>query len=210
MRKMIYIAIIGVFCSVAYAQPGNIGTACNNFIHKYGIQNGGANWGAPFIQHALYHGRVVRSGVTTFYAPSWEGDSLGGGNVTAWGINTETDPLRHHLVAADRRYYGAGSIIYIKAIKTRSGNQIWPKDGSPGRLMIVADVGGAIKGPYRFDISVAGQWGYYRKYNARWNIQVFVVHRTPTKTAWGQGNTTRHINRLKAQIRAEELIREKI
>jgi len=205
--------IVAVFCfvTVVYAQaPGSVGTACNNFIFKYGIQNGGASWGEPFIQYALKKGRIVRGGQTTFYAPSWEGDRLGGGNVTAWGINTENDTYKQYLVAADRRYYGAGSIVYIKAIKDSHGNQIWPRDGSPGRLMIVADVGRAIKGRYRFDISVAGQWDYYERYDAKWNIQVFVVYRTPVRSAWGQGNTIEHINRLKAQIKAERLIEEHI
>jgi 3D (Asp-Asp-Asp) domain-containing protein len=211
MKKFIMVIVAMVmFYSLAYAQPGNVGTACNNFIYKYNIQNGGANWGAPFIDYALYKGRTVRSGVTTFYAHSWEGDSLGGGNVTAWGINTETDPLKSHLVAADRRYYGAGSVVYIKAIKDSNGNQIWPRDGSPGRLMIVADAGGAIKGPYRFDISVAGQWDYYRMYDAKWNIQVFVIYRTPAKRSWGQGNAIKHINRLQAEIKAQRIIEEYI
>ena len=210
MKKFTLVLTMMILCSTVYAQaPGSVGTACNNFIFKYGIQNGGAIWGEPFIQYALKQGRIVRSGVTTFYAPSREGDALDGGNMTAWGINIETDTYRHHLVAADPDYYGPGSIVYIKAIKDSQGHQIWPQDGSPGRLMIVADTGSAIQGPYRFDISVAGQWENYKRYDAKWNIEVFAVYRTP-KTSWGSGNTMEHINRLKAQIKAEKLIEEHI
>lgn len=185
--------------SIAFAQ---VGRPCNIFLNKYNIQNGGASWGESFIEYAQFHGRIVRRGNMTFYAPSWEGDGLGGGSTTAWGINITRDALRHHVIAADRRYYGPGSIVYIKAIKNSHGNIVWPPDGSPGRLMIVADVGGAIKGPYRFDICVAGLWNRYRNVDAHHGGEVFVVYRVPIQR-WGQGNLSSHVNKLTEIIRRE-------
>jgi len=200
---MIRWLIISLLFSVSCIVEAQVDRPCNIFLNKYNIQNGGVNWGTPFIEYARYQGRIVRKGRATFYAPSWEGDSLGGGSTTAWGIDITTNPLRHHVVAADRSYFGAGSIVYIKAIKNSAGNIAWPPDGSPGRLMIVADVGGAIKGPYRFDICVAGLWDKYRNVNAHHNVEVFVVYRTPVQRAWGRGYLTSHIETLATRIQQE-------
>ena len=196
--------MIGVLLALCMTVNAQVGRAGNLFFHKYNVQNGGTYWGAPFIQYAKRKGRIVRSGLTTFYAPSVQGDGPGGGFTTAWGINLNDSYFYHHIVAADRKYWGAGSIVYIKAIKDSKGNVIWPQDDSPGRLMVVCDTGSAIKGPYRFDISVINQWPRYREYDGHWKIEVIPIYRTPVqRRGWGQGYPKSHIEKLTKLVAKE-------
>ncbi len=73
----------------------------------------------------------------------------GGGRGTRWGSR-----IRRGIVAADPRYWGPGSVVYL---------------GPPvDEVLIVEDTGSAIRGRYRFDVCVTGhhalcsQWGTFR------------------------------------------------
>lgn len=89
----------------------------------------------------------------------------GGGLWTRWGTR-----IRRGIVAADPRYWGPGSVVYI---------------GPPvDEILIVEDTGSKIKGPHRFDVCVTGHhelcrtWGTFRA--------IYVpLYRTPPRRRWG-------------------------
>lgn len=92
---------------------------------------------------------------------------------TAWGSR-----VRRGIVAADRRYWGPGSVIWI---------------GPPiSETMIVEDVGSAIKGPHRFDVCLAGDPAAARALGVQRNIVYVPLHREPTRRHWSQKPTKWH------------------
>ena len=118
-------------------------------------------WKLPLVLRGLL--KEPKRAKCTCYC---EESADGGGPITAWGT-----PIRWGIVAADPRYWGPGRVIYI---------------GPPvDNVVIVEDTGGAIKGPHRFDVCVAGQpelcqkWGVFRP--------VYVeLHRVKPRRRWGR------------------------
>lgn len=137
LKKFILALCLIFSCNLIYAQPGSTGTACNNFIKKYHIINGGVCWGKDFIQYAQYKGRIIRPGQMSFYHSSL---SL-------------PDEILNYVIAVDTRYNNIGSIVYIKAVKDSDGRKIWPSGPSQGRIMIALEgrpTGSC--GPYNFSV----------------------------------------------------------
>jgi len=84
---------------------------------------------------------------------------------TAWGSH-----VRRGIVAADRRYWGPGSVVWI---------------GPPiCETLIVEDVGGAIKGPHRFDVCFTGNRPAACALGLRRHITYVPLHREPPRRRW--------------------------
>lgn len=84
---------------------------------------------------------------------------------TAWGSS-----VRRGIVAADRRYWGAGSVVWI---------------GPPiCETLIVEDVGSAIKGPHRFDVCLPGDLAAARAIGLRRHVTYVPLHREPPRRHW--------------------------
>jgi 3D (Asp-Asp-Asp) domain-containing protein len=101
-------------------------------------------WKLPMVLNGL--SRSPEGARCTTYC---ELDADGGGRGTRWGTR-----LRRGIVAADPRYWGPGSVVYI---------------GPPvDEVLIVEDTGSAVRGQYRFDVCVTGhhglcsEWGRFR------------------------------------------------
>jgi len=89
----------------------------------------------------------------------------GGGTRTRWGTR-----LRRGIVAADPRWWGPGSVVYI---------------GPPvDEILIVEDSGGAVKGQYRFDVCVTGHHALCRSWGTFRTVCV-PLYWTPPKRRWG-------------------------
>jgi 3D (Asp-Asp-Asp) domain-containing protein len=89
----------------------------------------------------------------------------GGGTRTRWGTR-----IRRGIVAADPRYWGPGSVVYI---------------GPPvDEILIVEDTGSSVRGPHRFDVCVTGhhalcrQWGTFK-------TAYVPLYRTSPRRNWG-------------------------
>jgi 3D (Asp-Asp-Asp) domain-containing protein len=84
---------------------------------------------------------------------------------TAWGSR-----VRRGIVAADRRYWGPGSVVWI---------------GPPiSETLIVEDVGSAIKGPHRFDVCLPGDLDGARAIGLQRHITYIPLHREPPRRRW--------------------------
>ena len=89
----------------------------------------------------------------------------GGGRYTRWG-----SPIRRGICAADPRYWGPGSVVWI---------------GPPvNEICVVEDTGGAIKGPNRFDICMEGAHEMCYKIGVSTTTYV-PLHRVPPTSRWG-------------------------
>lgn len=90
---------------------------------------------------------------------------LGGSRTTRWGSR-----LRRGICAADPRYWGPGSVIWI---------------GDPIReTVIVEDTGGAIKGPHRFDYCGVGNYEFCKWIGLRRGVTYVPLYRVPPGP-WG-------------------------
>jgi 3D (Asp-Asp-Asp) domain-containing protein len=84
---------------------------------------------------------------------------------TAWGSR-----VRRGIVAADRRYWGPGSVIWI---------------GPPiCETVIVEDVGSAIKGRHRFDVCFPGDLAGAKAMGLRRHVTYVPLHREPPRRRW--------------------------
>lgn len=91
----------------------------------------------------------------------------GGGRITRWG-----SPIRRGEVAADPRYWGPGSVVWI---------------GAPiNETLVVEDTGSAIKGPHRFDVCATGNHTLCRTIGIQRNVTYVPLYRTPPYRRWGQ------------------------
>ncbi|MFW6438167.1 MAG: 3D domain-containing protein [Armatimonadota bacterium] len=87
------------------------------------------------------------------------------GSRTRWGSH-----VRRGICAADPRYWGPGSVVWI---------------GPPvNEICIVEDTGGAIKGPHRFDVCMEGAHDMCHKIGVRTTTYV-PLHRVPPTNRWG-------------------------
>lgn len=83
---------------------------------------------------------------------------------TRWGTR-----VRHGICAADPRYWGPGSVIWI---------------GEPiERMMIVEDTGGAVKGPHRFDACFGSDVAACWRFGVQ-RIQYIPLYRAPVTHRW--------------------------
>ncbi|MFQ6131686.1 MAG: 3D domain-containing protein [Armatimonadota bacterium] len=90
----------------------------------------------------------------------------GGGRLTRWG-----SPIRRGEVAADPRYWGPGSVVWI---------------GDPiNETLVVEDTGSAIKGPHRFDVCVTGNHSLCRTIGIRRSVTYVPLYRTRPQSRWG-------------------------
>jgi len=89
----------------------------------------------------------------------------GGGYYTRWGSH-----VRRGICAADPRYWGPGSVVWI---------------GAPvNEVCIVEDTGGAIKGPHRFDVCMEGAHDMCERIGRSRTIYV-PLHRVEPTSRWG-------------------------
>ncbi len=87
------------------------------------------------------------------------------GNTTRWGSH-----VRRGIAAADPRYWGPGSVVWI---------------GPPvDEVVIIEDTGGAIKGPHRFDVCMEGSHDMCAQIGVRTTTYV-PLHRVPPTSRWG-------------------------
>jgi 3D (Asp-Asp-Asp) domain-containing protein len=91
-------------------------------------------------------------------------DHDGGGSHTRWGTH-----VRRGICAADPRYWGPGSVVYVGA----------PVD----EVLIVEDTGSAIKGPDRFDICVTGHHDLCNRWGC-FNTPYVPLYRAPVRGSW--------------------------
>lgn len=117
-------------------------------------------WKLPLVLHGL--SKQPRTALCTTYC---ERCPDGGGTRTRWGTR-----LRRGIVAADPRWWGPGSVVYI---------------GPPvDEVVTVEDTGSAVKGQYRFDVCVTGHhalcssWGRFR-------AVCVPLYWTPPRRRWG-------------------------
>lgn len=154
-----------VFCvAVVCAQPPNASGQHPLAPVAYRILSGKAGeqppWKLPLVLHGL--SKQPRTARCTTYC---ELCPDGGGSRTRWGTR-----LRRGIVAADPRWWGPGSVVYI---------------GPPvDEILMVEDTGGAVRGQYRFDVCVTGHhalcssWGSFRAI-------CVPLYWTPPKRRWG-------------------------
>lgn len=89
----------------------------------------------------------------------------GGGRYTRWGSR-----VRRGICAADPRYWGPGSVIWI---------------GPPvNEVVVVEDTGGAVKGPHRFDVCMEGNHEMCIRIG-RTNTIYVPLYRVPPRRNWG-------------------------
>jgi 3D (Asp-Asp-Asp) domain-containing protein len=94
-----------------------------------------------------------------------EQDHDGGGSGTRWGTH-----LRRGICAADPRYWGPGSVIWV--------------GGPVDEVLIVEDTGGAIRGPDRFDVCVSGHHALCNSWGT-FTTQYVPLYRAPVRASWG-------------------------
>lgn len=79
--------------------------------------------------------------------------------------------VRRGITAADPKYWGPGSVIWV---------------GPPiNEVLIVEDIGGAIKGPHRFDVCMEGSHEMCAQIGVRTTTYV-PLHRVPPTSRWGK------------------------
>ncbi len=118
-------------------------------------------WKLPMLRNGLAVKPVLTARVTAY---SWK-DPDGGGKRNRWGAR-----IRWGTVAADPRYWGPGSVIWM---------------GPPVNMtLIVEDTGGAIKGPHRFDVCVDADRAFSRWFGYR-KVQYVPLHREVPRRRWG-------------------------
>ncbi|MGI5818784.1 MAG: 3D domain-containing protein [Armatimonadota bacterium] len=87
------------------------------------------------------------------------------GSRTRWG-----SPVRRGIAAADPKYWGPGSVVWI---------------GPPvNEVVVIEDTGGAIKGPHRFDVCMEGSHDMCYEIGVRTTTYV-PLHRVPPTSRWG-------------------------
>ena len=88
----------------------------------------------------------------------------GGGPTTRWGTR-----VRPGICAADPRYWGPGSVIWLGA----------PVES----LLIVEDTGSAVKGQHRFDVSFGADSAACSRFGVR-TLDYIPLYVAPVKRAW--------------------------
>jgi len=91
----------------------------------------------------------------------------GGGRRTRWD-----SPIRRGIVAADPRYWGPGSVVWI--------------GGPINETLVVEDTGSAIKGPNRFDVCATGNHQLCRTVGKLAHVTYVPLYRVPVQRSWGQ------------------------
>lgn len=89
----------------------------------------------------------------------------GAGPRTRWGTR-----VRRGICAADPRYWGPGSVVWV--------------DAPLYNILIVEDTGSAIKGPHRFDVSFADDAAACRRFGVR-KLTYVALHAVPPRRSWG-------------------------
>ena len=118
------------------------------------------NWVLPLLVKAL--SVPMRQARITGYSSR---DSDGGGPYTRWGTRT-----RWGLCAADPRYWGPGSVIWM---------------GDPvNQVLVVEDTGGAIKGPDRFDVCTGDDPVSSSRIGSR-HANYVPLYRAEPRRSWG-------------------------
>lgn len=132
------------------------------FIHNLlkGVYGPQPAWKLPMLIAGL--AQKPADAVITAYC---ELDRDGGGCHTRWGTH-----VRRGICAADPRYYGPGSVIWIGAPVNES--------------LIVEDTGSAIKGENRFDVCVTGHHELCDEMGKR-HVPFIVLYRVPPRSSWG-------------------------
>ena len=117
-------------------------------------------WKLPMLLKGLT--QKPSTAVITAYC---EQDHDGGGSYTRWGTH-----IRRGICAADPRYYGPGTVVWI---------------GEPiNESLIVEDTGSAIKGENRFDVCVTGHHALCDEIGKR-HSSFIVLYRVSPKGNWG-------------------------
>ena len=116
-------------------------------------------WKVPMLVNGLSK-QPLECSITAYCSQCCDG----GGRYTRWG-----SPVRRGICAADPRYWGPGSVVWI---------------GEPvNEVCIVEDTGSAIKGPHRFDICMEGAHDMCYEIGRRKTTYV-PLHRVPPPTRW--------------------------
>ncbi len=89
----------------------------------------------------------------------------GGGPWTRWGTR-----VRRGICAADARYWGPGSVVWI--------------DAPIEEMLIVEDTGSAIRGPNRFDICFGDDAAACSRFGVQ-QVQYIPLHVATPRAAWG-------------------------
>lgn len=117
-------------------------------------------WKLPMVLNGLRK-KPVTARCTTYSVD----DADGGGPRTRWGTR-----LHQGEIAADPRYWGPGSVIYI---------------GPPvDEVLIVEDTGGAIRGHYRFDVCAGCQDSLVRTWGT-FKATCVPLYQVPPRRHWG-------------------------
>ena len=120
------------------------------------------SWKLPLLVQGLQ--RAPQRCSLSAYCPR---DRDGGDSCTAWGTR-----VRRGIIAADRRHWGPGSVIWI---------------GSPvNQICIVEDVGGAVLGKNRFDVCLAGGSHDCWQFGRPRGVEYVPLYRTPPRRHWGR------------------------
>ena len=132
-------------------------------MFRAGKAHDGRDWVLPLLVSGL--DKPVQEARITGYATT---DGDGGGPYTRWGTR-----VRVGVCAADPRYWGPGSVIWI---------------GDPiNYLLVVEDTGGAIKGENRFDVATGDDSGASSRLGMRHANYVALYRAEPIPArAWGQ------------------------
>ena len=124
-----------------------------------GVYGDQPRWKLPMLLKGLT--QKPSEAVITAYC---EQDHDGGGSYTRWGTH-----IRRGICAADPRYYGPGTVVWI---------------GEPiNESLIVEDTGSAIKGENRFDVCVTGHHALCDEIGKRHSTFI-VLYRVPPKSSW--------------------------
>ena len=125
-----------------------------------GVYGDQPRWKLPMLLKGL--SQKPSDAVITAYC---ELDHDGGGCYTRWGTH-----IRRGICAADPRYYGPGTVVWI---------------GEPiNESLIVEDTGSAIKGENRFDVCVTGHHALCDEIGKR-HSTFLVLYKVPPQRNWG-------------------------
>jgi 3D (Asp-Asp-Asp) domain-containing protein len=117
-------------------------------------------WKLPMLVNGLKK-KTEQCTITAYCSQCFDG----GGQYTRW-----SSPVRRGICAADPRYWGPGSVIWM---------------GPPiNEVLIIEDTGGAVKGPHRFDVCMEGSHQMCAQIGYTDTIYV-PLHRVPPTSRWG-------------------------
>jgi len=146
----------------AWPQPAMPNHPLLPFIRNLigGVYGDQPRWKLPMLLKGLT--QKPSEAVITAYC---EQDHDGGGSYTRWGTH-----IRRGICAADPRYYGPGTVVWI---------------GEPvNESLIVEDTGSAIKGERRFDVCATGHHALCDEIGKR-HSTFMVLYRVPPTSRWG-------------------------